>query len=214
MKRQSSMAVVAGIGLLSLTLIPFFPRSGSGQAAAQKNPLSVEVVNTPLPVTGNVAASLAGPVQSAQSGVRIAGVESAAGAAKATDTTAAAAAQFEVFLDGFFDGMPTATGVINVPAGKRFVIETVTAQTALAPGDHAAVKVDTRIGTAPGVYLFPLTDTGLASEGVNELWAVTAQTKLYADSGSPIILAIYRNMSNVVATPQSVTLSGHLVDLP
>jgi hypothetical protein len=108
--------------------------------------------------------------------------------------------------DGFSEVcMPIAT----VPAGKRLVIEYVSARVTI-PGGHKlrAMNVFTNLnGDFAYHHLMP-TPTGVFNE-----YVVGQQVRLYADPNTQVNICASRDNGDGIA-PVLATISGYLVDLP
>jgi hypothetical protein len=96
----------------------------------------------------------------------------------------------------------------SLPAGKRLVIELVTASIEVPAGESARLRMFTGIGMTAGNFDLVLAAQGLA--GGQAIWTATHSLRTYADS----LLAFNINRDNAM-TPGSalICVSGHLVDL-
>jgi hypothetical protein len=106
---------------------------------------------------------------------------------------------------GFIDFDP-------VPAGKRLVIETVTARAQAAAGQiwdvHLFVKTS-------GVSIaHTLEMSTFQTVGYIDIRTATLPVRLYADAGSQVRVFGHRQVDNTGLAGVDVTLSGHYVNVP
>jgi hypothetical protein len=94
---------------------------------------------------------------------------------------------------------------VSVPAGKRLVIEMVTASAELAPGQRPTTfSVQTIAGGTSATHFLPL-----AQVGHDGIWASAHQVRLYADPGTQVSIALSRRPADLGASLR-VSLSGVL----
>jgi hypothetical protein len=108
--------------------------------------------------------------------------------------------------DGFSEVcMPIAT----VPAGKRLVIEYVSAKVTI-PGGHKlrALNVFTNLNGDFAYHFLAPTPTGVFNE-----YVAAQQLRLYADPNTQVNICASRDNGDGIA-PVQATISGYLVDLP
>ena len=188
-------SLIATLGLLATlgTVAVLTPRSAIGQKAAASPttippPLNVNVVNTPLPVTGTINVGNLGdaplPVRDVENPAR-------------------QPVQFE------FNGLND----YQVPAGKRLVIEYVSAElNSLASACTKAVAtLQTTAGGVEESHPFYLQLIGTV--GTQRDYAVNQQTRLYADPNT-MIQPGSRTAGCGGTVIESIVISGYLVDLP
>ena len=98
--------------------------------------------------------------------------------------------------------------VFPVPAGKRFVIEYVSARVHLQPGQ---ILDQFEIWTSTGGGMLPhqMIATPQGNTGVS---LVSQPVRLYADPGTLISIFVRSTIQNVVGSG-SLSLSGYLVDV-
>jgi hypothetical protein len=187
-------SVFALVGLLALvgTISVLTPRSGFGQkAGAQPStippPLNVNVVNTPLPVTGTISVGNLGdsplPVRD-------------------VDNPARQPVQFKL----------GATDSYTVPNGKRLVIEYVSAEIfSFSSCTLTVARLKTTAGGVEQEHQFYLQLVG--TNVTNRYYAANQQTRLYADPNTEVVpgSALVCSGFNQI---QSTVISGYLVDLP
>ena len=100
------------------------------------------------------------------------------------------------------------TPVFPVPAGKRFVIEYVSARVHLQPGQ---ILDQFEIWTTAGGVMLPhqLIATPQGNTGIS---LVSQPVRFYADPGTLISIFVRSTIQNVVGSG-SLSLSGYLVDV-
>lgn len=98
------------------------------------------------------------------------------------------------------------TASIYVPSGFRLNVGTVSASITIVSGARAAFEVATYSGGMYAAYPLPVS-TGY---GVYDRQTTQAMD-LYADSGSPVLIRVYRNAGYNIATTARYALSGCLV---
>lgn len=111
----------------------------------------------------------------------------------------------------FATGEGTATAEFTVPANKHLVIEYVSAGISFSEGVLHRFSVQTSTGSAGGRHFFaPISIPNLPG-----FYTVSQQTRLYAISGSTVIIEARRtfNPTSGATTGQAVGISGYLVDL-
>jgi hypothetical protein len=108
--------------------------------------------------------------------------------------------------DGFSGSCPI---LATVPAGKRLVIEYVTAR-ATVPGGQKLRMFQLKIfqNGDSAYHHLAANETGIFNE-----WIAAQQVRLYADPSTPVDLCIYRSgwAGNLQV---SASVSGYLVDIP
>src|SRR5262245_33895881 len=125
----------AAAGILAVTLLLALvsapPAHTQGPPARPATP--VEVLNTPLPVTGNLNATVAGTVQVGNTLLPVQATN---------DTLNEPYSEFRPGILG--DGQDTKILTFDVPDGKRLVIETVTVLAEVQPGQKAVASLVTQ----------------------------------------------------------------------
>jgi hypothetical protein len=110
-------------------------------------------------------------------------------------------------------GAATAGGfnMYTVPAGKRLVIENVSAQMRVLAGAFAVVSVHTTVGGNQAQAEVALAPQG--TFGRESRFAATQNMRLYADPGTTVAISYARSVAD---TTGKLTLgfSGYLVDKP
>ncbi len=101
------------------------------------------------------------------------------------------------------------TGTV-VPANKRLVIETVTAQAFVALGQHILINVRTLANGTDAIHRLSLNQGTL---GDGQLYLATHAVRFYADESSNVTIQAARDAAAGTCNVQ-VTISGHLVDVP
>lgn len=98
---------------------------------------------------------------------------------------------------------------VLVPAGKRLVIETVSAIVITAAGQNVRIRVD---ATAGGAAAHHLTIAQEAWQGQVDHKAIGA-LRLYADQATTVFIRVSRDQGAGAATVNA-SISGHLIDAP
>ena len=118
---------------------------------------------------------------------------------------------FQTRLD--FDSTTTnSEGTFVVPAGKRLVLENVSAETFSGPMSGVEVYVVTRIAGQPVLH-----DVGFADKPIDGvLFMPIVPVRLYADGGSTVSVGVIRggSLPPGSAVGNVVHLSGYLVNVP
>jgi hypothetical protein len=237
-------AVIGLTGLLTLAGIatvgvPKIARSagGTGGGAPTTQTQNVRVVNTssePLPATVTPVNGSIWNVNAQQSGPWNVGIDAAANTVKVDTTnplpvrdmdnparqpfTASFEASFE---KGRIDTFAKPNSSV-VPAGKRLVVENVSALVRLPPGEKL---VATEVYTIRNINHNPVFNSGVwlgsnfqGTLGAVEDWFIASQAvRLYADSsegGPGEVLLKFTRAGFGDDTHISATISGYLVDIP
>jgi len=186
-KLKNSLVVLIGLIVVVSTLALLTPRSIVGQkAAAQPStippPLNVNVVNTPLPVTGTISVGNLGdsplPVRDVDNPTR----------------------------------QPVHFGIqYTVPAGKRLVIEYISAKFRTPPtcGFLQAKLLDDLFNESELHSFYP-TFVGTVSTG--RVYGLSQETKIYVEENKSLGFETVSENCNVISSQFAV--SGHLVDIP
>ena len=105
----------------------------------------------------------------------------------------------------------TAVNVYTVPAGKRLVIENVSAHMRVLAGAFVVVSVHTSVGGAASEAEVPMVYQG--TFGREAHFSATQNMRLYADPNTAVTISYSRSTTD---TTGKVTLgfSGYLVDKP
>jgi hypothetical protein len=109
------------------------------------------------------------------------------------------------------DGQSGVQSEFTVPAGKRLVIEFVTAILTVQAGQSAAVTFFVRTGgiSAPGiVHALAVTPQGTFNSG--GVFVSSQLVRLYPDPGTSVIFEFTRNAANGVAGG-NISLTGHRI---
>ncbi len=100
------------------------------------------------------------------------------------------------------------TGMVNIPAGKRAVIELVTATISVPSGERARLRMNTSLGFVASNLDFVLTPQGQV--GGRELLVATHTIRAYSDH----LVEFNVNRDNAVTEGDAfVCVSGYLVDV-
>ena len=110
------------------------------------------------------------------------------------------------------DGYYFATFSFNVPAGKRLVMEYVSAIVNVPSGQKVAVWVNANQGSGPVSHYVVPTSLGAFNQ-LTETFAVGQLTRIYADPSTQVDVVVDRN-AGVGFTSANVSVSGYLVNVP
>jgi hypothetical protein len=231
-----------GFGVFAAALGQF--NTGPKQVAAQSSGppagLNVNVVNTPLPVSGNVNAAVSGTVAVAP-GTRV-------NISNRLDSNANPIPVFTRDLDNQFRQQPGLMnanssisdgsvcqqssfdlskqnlGCINVPAGQRFITEVINAAASIPSGEKATLfqvtVAQTQSGNDVQNILLVRQDTGFDPTRGREAFIAEATAHLILDhSNTPFIEACrtspMNNVNNFPGTvPFGIGLSGYFIAAP
>jgi hypothetical protein len=112
--------------------------------------------------------------------------------------------------------LPTGTegqnGFVNVPTGKRLIIEYVSGQAFLPTGQKALFSVIVSLQGQPTGTSHFLESTAVGAFGGQDCFQCGRLVRLYADPGTIVMLRTDRD-SPTGAGNSRMTLSGHLVDV-
>jgi hypothetical protein len=204
-------------GLIALAVLATLGGADLAVAAGPPGGLQVDVVNTPLPVTGSVTGTVGlAPGTSVLidntvgDPVRVRNVNDAIQPVQASsDCTQVQALGCQ----------PT---IYTVPASKRLVIEYASMSLCALPGISAQLSITTTVGGVTTTHfvniLPPAAGPGTANIGCNSgtpssFTAVGQQVRLYADAGTPVLMDGDRTNTAGKAN-FSFSISGYLVDVP
>lgn len=209
------LGVIGTLGLPNLAM-----------AAGPPGGLQVDVVNTPLPVTGSVTGTI-GLAPGTTVGL-------APGTSVQIDSTVADPVRVRNVNDAIqpVQAAQTCTTpaigcggtIYTVPSGKRLVIEYASLSVCALPGQSAQLSISTTIGGAAVDHFIsiapPAAGPGSTSIGCNplvntgsSLTAVGQPVRLYADAGT-LVGANADRTSNLGSAAFSFAISGYLVDVP
>jgi hypothetical protein len=100
------------------------------------------------------------------------------------------------------------TGAVNIPAGKRAVIELVTATISVPGGERARLRMFTSLGFAPSNLDFVLTPQGQV--GGRELLVATHSVRVYSDHS----IEFNVNRDNAQTEGDAfICISGYFIDV-
>lgn len=193
---KKSVAALGGMLALIVTLVALVPlvSRGQGNSGNAPPPFDVNVVNTPLPVTGTVSVSNLGdaplPVQDVDSPGRQ-----------------------PVTAEGSCSGSGCTATVYTVPAGKRLIVEYASLTANIPLGKVARWRLITNNAGQQGAELnFPLTQPPVIF-GIIPQSTAGQQVRLYAEAGSEVEM---NGTTSDNATPSNYifSISGYLVDVP
>lgn len=207
-KLKNCLFAAVGISLVAFTLSV----TGAGRAVAQSTFSLVKIINsTSEPVPTSVINSPTVKLAS-NSAVTINNGETNPVLAQNIND---GVTPFHQTVTGSFPaGSFGGSGIIAVPAGRRLVIEYVSAQALLPTGQNLhQVSVSTQIKGTTAQHFLVRNEHGPHFSGTDNLFVVGQQLRLYADGGTPVIFSLARNVAT--GNPgYSLTVSGYLVDIP
>jgi len=218
---KNSLIACGGLSLLIATIALVTPHPTQGQGGNTKPPSDVNVVNTP---SVNVANA---PTVNLAAGASV-GISPAANTVRLANTTASplpvvdandARQPFQASTSSIQDGTNVSTvTVATVPAGKRLVIEFVSATGQVPAGQHVAAMQITTIAPPTGGHTHELLVNGQPPfVNGDALFRASQQVRLYADPGSTGGADVRAHFirSGIEGQGQfSVTISGYLVNVP
>ena len=213
--------------------------AGTGQAQGNgngQNPQNVNIVNTPLPVTGNVNAAVTGNVNAVVTGNVNANVSGTVGLAPGTTVQIGGTANV---LIGNTDAAPVPIVNLNdarepfqtrvtltiesgstqsqagfdVPSGKRLVIEHVSSRVQGPGGERYIAYFSTGVfGSSPGgaLHWVPLTYQGTFS--TIDVLTASHDTRVYADETFPSPQFVVTRTNSIGSTFAELNISGYLVN--
>ena len=110
-----------------------------------------------------------------------------------------------VFSSGF------GSGTFTVPAGRRLVIDYISADAGVAPGGNVLFDVATYLNGAEVESHPPMTSQGVILG--QQVYAASAPVKIYADPGSTVTIAFLSSAASG-SGGAIVGVYGHLVTVP
>jgi hypothetical protein len=100
------------------------------------------------------------------------------------------------------------TGMVNIPAGKRVVIELVTASISVPSGERGRLRMYTSLGFAPSNLDFVLTPQGQV--GGREILVATHSVRVYSDH----LIEFNVNRDNAQTEGDAfICISGYFIDV-
>ena len=196
---------------LALTLgVVFLATLGRAVAQAPPNGINVNVLNTPLPVTGSLGVS--GTVNAAQSGAWNFFLNNTATNPVPVRDVENPARQ--AFTNGancnLADGQEICNLFFAVPASKRLVIETVTVTAVVPAGQSPLVTFSALVNGTGEAFRLAVTRQGTFSG--DDVFVGTHSTRFYADSGNSAVQGgVLRNATAGTGQLQ-IRVSGYLVN--
>jgi hypothetical protein len=99
----------------------------------------------------------------------------------------------------------------TVPTGKQLVIEYVAGNCFVPTGQTCVLSIFTEVGTATTGTQFNVETSGVGAFGGGDvLWRAGQEVKLYAKSGTTVILRADRNAPTGTANITFMSVSGYL----
>jgi len=103
------------------------------------------------------------------------------------------------------------TGTLfHVPLKKRLVIEFVSAEVSLLENEKFTFHIQTKLNGSIANHF--MTPNLIGKFSTNDIFAVSEQTRLYADPGTDVVLQFHRNAGGGEATIET-SISGYFVDI-
>jgi hypothetical protein len=208
----AAVAVIVTTGTVGAS-----PRLHSIAAAPPTPAIPVTVANTPLPVTGNVSATINGTptvnlTNSSNNPLFVRDVDNARQPILGgcpiilVDTSRFASCNLS-FTD------VNGAALTAVPLGKRLVIEWVSGEFDFLPTGSLPLHFALQVVTANAGTGFSFVPTKIgAVNSAYDQWQISQQTRLYSDPGSTVSLSVLTNTSAPVTA--IVQVSGYFVDVP
>jgi len=122
----------------------------------------------------------------------------------------------QAYQEGFELQLPDGTqgenGGFNVPAGKRLVIDYVSASGFAPAGQHMIFSVFTNVNSVLAKKHF-IAASQQSEFGASAMFTASQETRIYADPGTLVMVRAERDGATGAARA-FITVSAHLVDLP
>jgi len=112
---------------------------------------------------------------------------------------------------GMNPGMQYSNFEITVPAGKRLVIESITARTTVPDGQHVILHLTTTTSGRDAIHYIALKDQGAFP--TFHPFVATATIRIYADAETTIRFSAQRSNGTGVANV-NVVISGQYLSMP
>jgi hypothetical protein len=202
-------AATLGFGALGFILSLFPQKTANGVA-----PTPVDVTNTPLPVKGDVGATILGTPSVKVTSLPPVAVQNpvANGAATPLVTQAADNPALQPFQAALGQASAFPLFTINVPAGKTLVIEEVNmncnTSEALTQAQEPVMLVDSTVGGVLATYTYAPVAAPPFTMIFDQL------THIYADGGSAVIIGMQGGAYPTNNPGCQLELSGHFVSKP
>lgn len=133
------------------------------------------------------------------------------------DVDDAARQPVEFFADvSFADGSDSSGIFFNfiVPAGKRLVIETISAEIFVPVGQQVTAEVSTELNNFFPFVALPFNSKFTNNSLSEDEYIATIPVRMYSDPGTPPGGRIFRNSTQGSSTLGFVQCFGYLVNLP
>ncbi len=197
---KNSLFALVGVLVLVGVVAAVMPLAGRGQGIGSgPPPQDVIVVNSssqPVPVTGSVTVANLG-----SSRLLVRDVDNPARQPFETNQSCSAGGALGCQLS------------FTVPAGKRLVIEYASMHASIPVGEVAELSIVTSVAGTFVEHVLPLTPPSVPFAAGGLVARVGQVVRLYADPGTVVFVNVGRSG---VGSPTnfSVSISGHLVDVP
>lgn len=105
------------------------------------------------------------------------------------------------------------TGTLfHVPLKKRLVIEFVSAEVSLLQNEKFTFHIQTKLNGSISNHFMTPNLIGIKFEDNNDTFAISQQTRLYADPGTDVLIQFHKNAGGGEAKIET-SISGYLVDI-
>jgi hypothetical protein len=131
------------------------------------------------------------------------------------DNAARQAVQFSAgveFTDGFRDSGTTFN--FTVPAGKRLVIETISARIFVPAGQQVVAQISTELNNSSAFVFLPFNFKFTEDLFPEDDYIATIPVRIYSDPGTRPSVLVRRNSTQGESASGSVQCFGYLINLP
>jgi hypothetical protein len=106
------------------------------------------------------------------------------------------------------------SSVLIVPEGKRLVIDYISGECFVSPGQTVTLLANVHLGSFTNPHILPMVSHGPDQFGTTEHLVVSQQVRMYAD----LFVEFRARKNEILAGPTNpqinMTVSGYLVNLP
>lgn len=219
--KRFSRALIGIFGLVVIGSVMSLTPQKSAKGAGGSAP--VNIVNTPLPVQGTVAATQTGTWNvgitgtpsvnigtptvnlgtgnSATNPILVRDLDNAARIAKVMETDLSVP-----------HGTTNAVTTFSVPSGKVFVVETIFVRATVPTGSQPVADMEFFTGGSFATVLFPFVFQGTRTPFSQDLYVASIPVRIYLEpESSPLLNAQLLNESATADSSFSIILSGYQV---
>jgi hypothetical protein len=208
MLKIKQLVAAAVVVLFAAIFVAIDSRPGNA-AAADRDVVVVNTASNPVPTAAQGTTQVAGNVGASQVGTWTVGI---------TNTENPARQPFHA--RGTFSmgsGEPDQSTTVNVPAGKRFVFEHVSAFLGVPDGQKVLFSVGGRVNGALQFHSLVAQEQGVFPAvlglGAKATFVASESLRFYADPGTQVSMTVARTSTDGTAAGE-MDISGHLVDIP